>query len=125
MASIHLCHGPEPRVHGLVQATLLLLLKEREDHGYQLVQRLSAEIPEEIAPAPAVVYRLLRDLEQIGSVRAELRPGEAGPARKVYALTDAGEIHLRDWRETVKQRIGLLENFLDRCNQICVSEAPL
>jgi PadR family transcriptional regulator, regulatory protein PadR len=118
MASINLCHGPEPRVHGLIQALLLLLLKEREDHGYQLVQRLGSEIPEEMAPAPTVVYRLLRDLERIGSVRAELQPGAAGPARKVYTLTSAGEVHLEDWVATVKNRIELLQTFLRRCDQV-------
>ena len=118
MASINLCHGPEPRVHGLVQAMLLLLLNEQEDHGYQLLHRLAAEIPEDMMPAPAVVYRLLRDLEQTGSIKAALQPGTAGPARKVYSLTAAGADHLQEWIGTVRQRIGLLEGFLDRCDHV-------
>lgn len=104
----------EPRVHGIVQAVLLLLLEERRDHGYELVRRLAAEVPEEMMPDPAVVYRMLRDLERDGAVRSELRPGAGGPARKVYALAPAGKAELAAWKATAERRIHTLERFLRR-----------
>lgn len=108
----------EPRVHGIVRAMLLLLLKELPDHGYKLVHRLAAELSEEMMPAAAVVYRMLRDLERAGAVRSELQPGEGGPARKVYALTPVGDEQLSAWKDTVQRRIEILERFLIRHSQL-------
>jgi len=119
MSAAHdLCHGPEPRIHGLVQALLLLLIRERADHGYQLVRRLHDEIPADMVPDRAVIYRMLRDLERGGSVTSALESGAGGPARKVYSLTEAGLNLLEVWRGTVSERIVLLSRFLDRYHAV-------
>ncbi len=113
-----ICHCGEPRVHGIVQAVLLLLLKERHDHGYELVRRLAREVPEDMVPDATVVYRMLRELERAGAVRSELQPGAGGPARKVYALTEAGEAQLAAWDRTAERRIRTLEHFRQRFTEI-------
>ncbi len=110
--------GSEPRIHALLQAWLLLLLAERDNHGYELVRQLSDELPEEMVPDPGVVYRTLRRLEQDGALSSTLRSGAGGPARKVYALTPAGRSHLEEWRNTAKERMALLERFLHRLSEV-------
>lgn len=110
--------GPEPRVHGLLQAWLLLLLAEREDHGYALVKRLVGEMPEELIPDPGVVYRILRKLEGEGAVDSTLRTGGGGPARKVYTVTAAGKSRLLAWRRTAEERADLLRRFLGRLSTV-------
>jgi len=106
--------GSEPRIHGLLQAWLLLLLAEQENHGYELVRHLSEELPEEIIPDSGVIYRMLRRLEREGAVASTLRSGGGGPARKVYTITADGESRLKGWRSTAQERIALLTRFLER-----------
>lgn len=107
-------HGSEPKVHGLLQAWLLLFLAEGENHGYELVRQLSSELPHDLIPDPGVVYRMLRRLERDGAVSSTLRPGGGGPARKVYTLNAAGRSCLREWQGKAKERMNVLVRFLDR-----------
>jgi PadR family transcriptional regulator PadR len=84
----------------LLTAYMLLLLRTWNMHGYQLMQRLldlgfrSAD--------PGTVYRLLRQLEKQGFVRSTWETGEAGPARRTYTITDAGEAFLRTWATAIE-----------------------
>jgi DNA-binding PadR family transcriptional regulator len=48
---------------------------------------------------PGAVYRALRGLERRGLVWARWEPNPAGPARKVYTITDAGVSALRTWTD--------------------------
>jgi poly-beta-hydroxybutyrate-responsive repressor len=72
---------------------LLLLLRERPDHGYDLVERLAPFGFD--GSDPGRVYRALRLLESRGHVRSAWRPSAVGPARRVYELTPTGEIELQ------------------------------
>ena len=111
-------HGEEARVHGLIQAMLLLSVGESPSHGYELFKRLSEELPEGMVPDVAVLYRILRKFEKEGFVASRLTPGEGGPARKVYSLTPSGEDYLAQWQETVQVRVKALEHFLQKYEQL-------
>jgi PadR family transcriptional regulator len=80
----------EPR--NFLQPCLLLLLKERADHGYDLVNRLR-ELHVVDGDAGAV-YRALRGLERHGLVRSSWQTSAAGPARRTYQVTEAGAADL-------------------------------
>ena len=103
-----------PRIHGLIQAMLLLGVGEEPRHGYELYKSLSAELPEGLIPDVAVIYRILRKLEQEGFVCSRLAPGSGGPARKVYSLTKGGKDYLARWHETVLGRVKALRLFVDK-----------
>jgi poly-beta-hydroxybutyrate-responsive repressor len=76
----------DPR--NFLQPCLLLLLRERSDHGYDLVNRLrELHLGEGEAGA---VYRALRGLERQGLVRSSWQTSEAGPARRTYQITASG-----------------------------------
>jgi poly-beta-hydroxybutyrate-responsive repressor len=76
----------DPR--NFLQPCLLLLLRERSDHGYDLVNRLrELHLGEGEAGA---VYRALRGLERQGLVRSTWQTSEAGPARRTYQITASG-----------------------------------
>jgi PadR family transcriptional regulator, regulatory protein PadR len=111
-------HGDEVRVHGLIQAMLLLAVGEQPRHGYELAKVLAAELPEGMVPDMAVSYRILRKFETEGFVTSRLVPGEGGPARKVYALTASGADYLAQWQETVRVRVTALQLFLQKYEQL-------
>ena len=77
----------------LLQVFLLLLICERPGHGYDLVQRLSGLGVTGIERAQ--VYRCLRALEQQELVVSAWLTPSAGPARRHYELTAAGQDDLR------------------------------
>ncbi len=66
-------------------------------------------------PDAGVVYRHLRRMEQEGLVTSSLEPG-AGPARKVYTITEAGQACLRAWIDGLVQLRNFIKNFLSDVN---------
>ena len=78
----------EPR--NFLQPCLLLLLREKPDHGYELAARLR---PMHDGDGDAGgVYRALRALERNGLVRSEWQASDVGPARRTYYVTPAGRL---------------------------------
>src|SRR5947209_19050732 len=75
------------RVERFSEPAVLLLLKERPAHGYELLERI-----EELAGEPidmGNLYRVLRALEEEGLVRSEWHADAPGPARRSYEPTAA------------------------------------
>lgn len=70
---------------------LLLLLKEQPGYGYDLVGRLRKLGVEDDS---ATVYRALRTLEETHAASSHWHTSSAGPARRLYQLTAAGEDQL-------------------------------
>jgi PadR family transcriptional regulator, regulatory protein PadR len=101
------------RARSLLRPAILLLLKERESHGYELVSRLS-ELGFDV-PDFGGLYRALRAMEDEGLITSSWGTPERGPARRVYALTSDGDAHLRQSAPgLVHQRRtigGLLERY--------------
>jgi len=102
------------RVERFVEPALLLLLRERPMHGYDLLERL----PELTGEAGGVdlgnLYRVLRALEAEGFVRSEWHAELPGPAKRVYELAPAGSELLAAWAEALHRTGGELAGFLRR-----------
>jgi PadR family transcriptional regulator, regulatory protein PadR len=49
------------------------------------------------------LYRTLRHMEKDGLCQSEWETNEAGPPRRVYSITDAGEAYLGFWAEALEQ----------------------
>jgi PadR family transcriptional regulator PadR len=95
-----------------VEPCLLLLLRERPDHGYELVERLRMLGLAE--GDSAGIYRTLRSLEQRGMVRSVWRSSAAGPARRTYSLTAEGLSTLDVLTAEVRDTRRTLDAYLDR-----------
>jgi PadR family transcriptional regulator PadR len=89
---------PTPR--DLLTAYLLLLLRGWSMHGYQLMQQLMqfGYQPTD----PGTIYRQLRQLERQGFIRSSWETSDAGPARRTYTLTEAGEAFLQSWAQVIE-----------------------
>src|SRR5579871_5410498 len=116
------CHGqaePEPRSKSasagdgmqpatpsltpprdLLTAYLLLLLRNWNMHGYQLMKQLMQFGYQPTDPGS--IYRQLRQLERQGFIRSSWETGESGPARRTYTLTDAGNAFLNAWAAAIE-----------------------
>ncbi len=96
-------------VDRLISPALLLLLHQRNSHGYELLDRLESLA---LASDASVVYRHLRRMEQEGLVRSQWNTNGPGPARRTYKLTADGEDLLHAWMQTLKKEKVVFEQFL-------------
>ena len=94
--------APGPRLHGdLLTTSLLALLRGWNGYGYQLSQRLKdCGLP---VFDQGTVYRTLRKLEESGLVSSFWDTSASGPARRMYSLTQAGELFLSGWLDALER----------------------
>ncbi len=111
------------RVERFEEPALLLLLRERPAHGYELLDALP-----ELVPGQRVdmgnLYRALRRLEEEGLVRSEWDADAPGPARRVYELTDAGRELLAQWVDALARARDRIDRFLARHREEVNDAAP-
>ncbi len=102
------------RVERFLEPSVLLLLRERPRHGYELLE-LAPELARVDGPVDAGnMYRLLRALEDDGAVRSEWNAELPGPAKRTYELTTAGSDLLDRWAEALRSTEQTIEAFLRR-----------
>ena len=94
-------------------AALLLLLRERKAHGYDLLERLP-EVTGEDRVDVGNLYRVLRALEEQGLVSSEWDDSLPGPAKRTYELTDAGSEALERWAASLAETRARIDRFLAR-----------
>jgi PadR family transcriptional regulator, regulatory protein PadR len=101
------------RIERFAEPTILLLLRDRPAHGYDVLEQLA-----ELAPGERVdmgnLYRVLRALEADGLVSSEWNDDAPGPAKRIYSLTAAGDEVLADWVAALEAARGRITTFLDR-----------
>jgi len=108
----------EPR--NFLQPCLLLLLREKPDHGYELVARLR---PMHDGDGDAGgVYRALRGLERQGLVRSEWQTSDAGPARRTYYVTPDGVLTLETLADGLAHAHEAMHVFLERYTRVVAAD---
>lgn len=80
-----------------LQPCLLVMLHRGEAHGYNLLSGLDefGFAPGQIDPS--LVYRSLREMEELGLVSSQWDADSLGPQRRVYQITTEGESYLEGW----------------------------
>lgn len=90
---------------GTTELLILSVLEVEELHGYQVLQRIRERSGDALAPSEGTLYPALHRLEQRGALDASWGPGDGGPRRRYYRLTDTGVGLLadarRDWDDYV------------------------
>jgi len=107
-----------------VRPCLLLLLARGPAHGYELTEAIARCGLNDAPPDSGGVYRTLRQMERDGLVQSHWQPTESGPARRVYALTEAGEAALHVCAACIRARRERLETFLRTYEARFPTEAP-
>ncbi|OGO61975.1 MAG: hypothetical protein A2029_02390 [Chloroflexi bacterium RBG_19FT_COMBO_47_9] len=104
------CRCRVERIPNFIQPRMLLKLAKKPAHGYELIELLGQESGS--PPDPGNFYRLLRSMEEEELVRSNWETQNAGPARRVYELTDLGVDFLHTWAAVIQQTQKSLDRFL-------------
>ena len=108
------------RLSRMVEPSILYLLANgTASHGYDLAEAANTLGLTETLIDPGAVYRCLRQLEADGCVVSDWDTAGAGPARRVYQLTEAGTQRLNGWVQVIGQRAQAMAEFVDKC-QSCI-----
>ncbi|WAW10154.1 PadR family transcriptional regulator [Oxalobacter vibrioformis] len=106
------CHGYGPKLEGFLIPCLLLFLKRKPAHGYELMEELSRMPFLKSLPDPGVIYRQLRRMKTDDLVQSHLEPGKNGPARTVYSLSPQGVAYLLACTASLEGIRAMIEGFL-------------
>lgn len=84
---------PSEWLRGVLGVAVLAILERGTTYGYAIATALADAGLGTIKGG--TLYPLLGRLEEAGHVEVQWRPGEGGPGRKFYTLTDSGRLHAR------------------------------
>ncbi|NMC55365.1 MAG: PadR family transcriptional regulator [Chloroflexi bacterium] len=106
-----------PLAVSLLEPALLVLLHDQARHGYPLLADLEKWGMGSIHPS--VVYRTLRDMEELEWIQSTWDVDETqGPPRRVYRLTERGAEVLKNWREEMKSIRELLSELISKTDKV-------
>ena len=100
---------PRATPKNFLVAWLLVLLRRSNLHGYEIMKELRDEFG--IGCDHGALYRTLHQLEARALIRSHWSDDDAGPARRVYELTDAGSDALTSWSDALGAYRASLEKF--------------
>jgi len=100
------------RIYRFLEPCLLLLLHQKDAHGYELLRDLDAFGFQEGPIDSSVVYRTLRDMEARGWVISDWDTGGSGPPRRIYRLAPEGDQALASWIKVLQETRKVLGRFL-------------
>jgi len=102
--------GPSHPTGDMLNAQLLAMLKDWSAYGYELAQKLEQAGFGNYNKG--TVYRALRQMEGMGLVSSIWDTSSAGPARRMYSMTHAGNLFLQNWLTLLNLHRATLERFL-------------
>jgi PadR family transcriptional regulator, regulatory protein AphA len=79
---------------------LLGFLAQKTSHGYELHQRMSAELGQVWHVSLSQIYNILNRLEVQGFIEGVIEEQDKLPARQMYHLTGSGRQRLETWLNT-------------------------
>jgi PadR family transcriptional regulator PadR len=105
-----------------LMAWLLVMLKDLNLHGYEIMKALKENFA--VVSDPGTVYRALRQLERDGYISSWWDPKEQGPARRIYTLTASGNDALKMWSAALDQYRTNLDAFFSLYTGTWAKEPP-
>jgi len=94
---------------------LLTIARLGDAHGYQIAQEAEKLAITHAGLDRGVIYRTLRQLEEMGRLVSRWDTSGQGPARRVYVLTEFGIQHLREWGQVIKGLTNSLQILARNC----------
>jgi len=106
-------HPPQGKRERYIQPSILLGLLGKVSYGYELIQNIQKFGFVEGQAPPGMIYRHLRQLEQDGLVFSRWETEGAGPAKRVYHITDDGKEVLAIWIDYMRKQAEDLNAFIN------------
>ncbi|SPD75373.1 Transcriptional regulator, PadR family [uncultured Desulfobacterium sp.] len=103
---------PQGKADRYIQPSILLGLLLKISYGYELIQNIQMFGFIEGQAPPGMIYRHLRQLEQDGLVHSNWVTEGAGPAKRVYQITDEGKEVLALWIGNMRKQAENLNAFI-------------
>lgn len=91
---------------------LYVLERDGPTYGYELGSSLQEHALTDAEIDRGALYRTLQRLETMGHVTSTWDTTGPGPARHVYAITDKGKRHLREWAVVLDNLAGSMQGFV-------------
>jgi PadR family transcriptional regulator len=88
---------------------VLLMLRQWSSYGYELMEKM-AEFGMRVMNA-GTFYRTLRQMEKDGLVNSVWDTSEAGPAKRRYSITEAGDAYLKFWAQSLDHYQKMMNAF--------------
>jgi PadR family transcriptional regulator PadR len=99
----------------LVEPALLAFLNKGSLHGYGLLEKLESIGLSSINPS--VIYRILRDYEDLGLVISDWDNEKTqGPPRRVYTITEDGKSALERAESALHETVERINLILEKIN---------
>jgi DNA-binding PadR family transcriptional regulator len=93
---------------GEIKYVILRLLREKPQHGYELIKAMEKDLGGWYTPSPGTIYPTLQLLEDQGLVRVNETAG-----KKVYHITPEGEEFLEEHRDVVDEILDRVREAVD------------
>ena len=104
MVDFNQCSCSGKNLTKLLQPAVMTVLVDGPIHGYLVLQRLEIlSMFRRQPPDASGMYRILKEMEKKGFVVASWETSEAGPAKKLYSLTEQGYACLGQWIGTLEE----------------------
>ena len=113
-----MCGCSRGKPEKFLESCVLLLLFAQPTHGYDLIEQLERFGFDSKTQDVGAIYRALRKFEKEGLVKSQWEAGEAGPAKRLYEVTDEGENFLEEWVQSIQFTKSRLENYLKEYDKI-------
>ncbi len=97
---------------------LYVLERSGPAYGYELGSSLQDHALTDAEIDRGALYRTLQRLETSGHVTSNWDTTGSGPARHVYAITDEGRKHLREWAVVLGNLAGSMGTFVGDVNSL-------
>lgn len=112
------CSCSMGNLYRYIEPVVLLALKEEQkSYGYDLAEKLTNFALTDARIERASLYRALRVLEENGHVTSAWDVEGAGPARRIYALTEKGRLHLQEWAQLLGRMGQAMIAFSERVEE--------
>ena len=102
---------------GSLQMLILAVVADGPRHGYAIAREIERRSQNLLQNGEGALYPALRALERDGWLLSRWETQPAGPARRVYELTDEGGAKLaaqiKEWREFAQAVDSVLGGFPD------------
>ncbi|RLI40641.1 hypothetical protein DRO69_12635 [Candidatus Bathyarchaeota archaeon] len=97
--------------HAFIETLILWIIHKRPLHGYGVRKKIG-EMTSHYTPKPGAIYTILRRMEKKGLLASQWNERTGKKDKRIYSVTEKGEMLLKVRLKIMKERIRLLEQMV-------------